>query len=291
VLDFSAAPAASQVCNIDLSGVGANVTSVAFASDNVGLAAVKDDPDPGTLVAYSVPGCQLLWDVALGIGPDSVVVSPNGKYAVVAIEDEEAEIGEVSTVACDPGTNERPGAVDVVQLTGSGAPAVTSVEIDLMGIPGVFCQDDPQPEGVAISSNSQYAYVTLQENNALAIIDLNTGSTIDVMSLGLTTHLADLTDGAHPAVMTELMTARRESDGIAYLGGYLFTADEGDTDMTAGIWSGGRTVTIFDADGALVGDTGSAIEELVNTNSDAWNDMSSRSNNRGPEPGESRRSR
>ncbi len=284
LLDFSEAPAATEICNLDLTGFGANITSVAFASSTVGLAAVKDDPNPGTLVAYSVPGCEVLWDLELGIGPDSVVVSPNGKYAAVAIEDEESEIGEVSTVACDPGTNERPGRVDVVQLTGPGAPAVTHVEIELVGVPGVFCQDDPQPEGIAISSNSRQAFVTLQENNALAIIDLKAGATTGVVSLGLTTHLADLTDGGHPAVITELMTGRRESDGIAYLGGYLFTADEGDTDDTEGIWSGGRTLSVFDPSGTLVTDTGSAIEELVNTNPDAWNDMAGRANNRGPEP-------
>ncbi len=282
VLDFGSVQAAAERCSADMTRYGTNVTSVAFVQSSIVLAAVKADPNPGRLVAISAFDCHVLWDRAIGIGPDSVVVSPNGRYAVIAIEDEETEVG---TIDVCPAANVRPGRVEIVELNPRGeVRAITSVPLNLVGIAGINCQSDPQPEGIAISDDNRYAYVTLQENNALATISLRTGAVESIISLGLTTHLADLTDGAAISI-TENMTARRESDGISFHGGYLFTADEGDSSKTGSEWSGGRTLSVFSvANGvpAFVADSGAQIEQLV-ADAGGWAVMQSRSNNRGPE--------
>jgi DNA-binding beta-propeller fold protein YncE len=283
VLGINKADRLEPGCVADMSVLGDNVTSVAFAREAI-LVALKNDPGAGILAGVSPASCATLWSLPIGIGPDSVVVSPDGMRAVIAIEDEENEVGTITTC---PAGNVRPGRVEVAALTNGGAtlPVVTQVPLNLAGIPGLNCISDPQPEGIAISADSQTAYVTLQENNGLATINLATASVVSIISMGTTTHLGDLTDGSTISI-SEMMTARRESDGASVLNGYLFTADEGDTDRTNGIWSGGRTMTVYDIRGAtpvLLTDTGDQIERLVG-NAGAWSSMENRSNNRGPEP-------
>jgi DNA-binding beta-propeller fold protein YncE len=126
--------------------------------------------------------------------------------------------------------------------------------------------DTLEPESVAFSHDSRFAYVTLQENNGVVRVDMLTAQ-LTFMGLGETTHAADLTvNGLYQPV--EILTAFREPDGIAVdrTGRFFVTADEGDTRNAAGSAGprGGRTVSVFDAEtGALLGDTGSQIDEAA----------------------------
>jgi hypothetical protein len=153
---------------------------------------------------------------------------------------------------------------------------------------------------VAVSGDSQLAYVTLQENNALATIDLRTATVASVISLGATTHLADVVNG-DGSLVDDPFTGRRESDGIAlsHDGRWLFTADEGDTARPTGsatVFSGGRTMTVLSAarfepgrgrsdasvtPPAIVADTGAQIEIAAAANGVL---DQTRARNRGPEP-------
>jgi DNA-binding beta-propeller fold protein YncE len=254
--------------------------------------------------AFEVATCAPSWQVPVGIGPDSIVVTRNGQRALVAIEDEENEIGLPQTTGCptDDGLNSRPGRVDLLDLRPgrNGAPTVKPIPINLMGIAEVNCQDDPQPEGLAVSGDSRLAYVTLQENNALATIDLQTDTVVSVISLGETSHPADVVNGTEIAI-DDPFTGRRESDGIALSqdGRWLFTADEGDTARPTGgatVFSGGRTMTVLSAarfapgrgrpdasvtPPSVVTDTGAQIEIAAAANKALPTD---RARNRGPEP-------
>ena len=294
-IDNPAAPV--QRCVVSTAAIGEPTSVAAHTSGAYGVAVIKNDPNPGTMLAFTVPTCAVLWQLPIGIGPDSVVITPDGSRAVVTIEDEESEVGDPS--AC-PVTNVRPGRVDIVLLPqlsprGAGVPTLQSVSLDLTGISGVNCPNDPQPEYVAVSPDSRLAYVTLQENNALATIDLYGATTLSIIALGVTDHLADTTnDGV--ANVTGPFTGRREPDGVAVSpdGQWIFTADEGDTSRTGTVFSGGRTMTVLRAPSLLaqrggspvvapviVTDTGAQIELLAAANNAL---PQSRARNRGPEP-------
>jgi hypothetical protein len=304
VFDLTQPSTLPEVCTYT-SPQGGEPTSVDLVPNGrTALVALKQDPNPGTLAAFDVPTCVHLWHVSVGIGPDSVIVTPNGQQALVAVEDEEREIEQPSTTNCptDGAPNSRPGRVDIVDLreARSGPPPVRRVPINLLGVAGVNCQDDPQPEGLAVSPDSQLAYVTLQENNALATINLRTATIASVISLGTTTHLADVVNGSGTDV-DDPFTGRRESDGIAlsHDGRWLFTADEGDTARPTGsftVYSGGRTMTVLSAarferrrgrpdaevvPPAVVTDTGAQIELAAAA---AGVLDQTRARNRGPEP-------
>lgn len=272
------------VQQIDVSAFG-EPTSVAFADNRTVLIAVKDDPNPGYLVVADIITGEIVSSIQIGIGPDSIAVALRRNLAVVAIEDEEEEVDDPT----NPPPNIRPGSVQIVDFSQGFAEnqlVVTSIPISLAGLPGVLMQNDPQPEYVAIDRAQSRAYVTVQENGAIAVINLFSKSVERVFATGITTHLADLTNNGTFSV-TEMMAGRREPDGIAVSpdGRFLFTADEGDTsseEPTDDDWSGGRTMSVFNAQtGALVTDTGSAIETAV-IGAGLLND--GRSDDRGPEP-------
>lgn len=132
-----------------------------------------------------------------------------------------------------------------------------------------------EPEYIAISPDATKAYVTLQEDDAVAVVDLLSEQVISYYGLGATQHKTDTRyDGW--VKFDQLMTGMREPDGITTIanGRYFVTADEGDTDVdnsmrtTEGLpASGGRSVSVFDATtGSLLGDTGNQLDEVAFAN-------------------------
>jgi Esterase-like activity of phytase len=101
------------------------------------------------------------------------------------------------------------------------------------------------------------AVVTLQENNAIVLVDLATGDILKSFSAGaidlegidiVTDNVIDQAD-SQPARL-------REPDGVAWIDTTHFaTANEGDLD------GGSRSFTIFDTDGTVVYDSGSDLED------------------------------
>jgi uncharacterized protein len=229
----------------------------------------------GSVAAYGLDG-TLLDSAPVGIQPDSIAISPNGQHAVVANEAE----------ATGPDADGGAGSISIVDLTGFNgiAPAelaVTTLALpSLAGVAGASTgrTDDIarlaidnrpatlEPENVAFTANSRFAYITLQENNAVIRLDVRTRQ-LEVVGVGQVNHLADLTVGGGYQP-TETLIAFREPDGLAIdkTGRFFVTADEGDTRNSAGAAGprGGRTLSVFDArTGAFIADTGSQLDDTA----------------------------
>ena len=128
-----------------------------------------------------------------------------------------------------------------------------------------------EPEYIAISPDATKAYVTLQENDGVAVIDLINEQAVRYYGLGVTRHKTD-TRAEGWVKFDQDMAGLREPDGIALMadGRYFVTADEGDTesegDQAGQAIAGGRTISVFDAKtGELVGDTGNQLDEIAYT--------------------------
>lgn len=247
----------------------------------------------GTVAAYRLSDGALLASVPVGIQPDSIAISPDGRHALVANEAEAIGLNQ----------NGGPGSLTLIDLAGCGARppdlSVTTIDLpSLVGLPGfstgrtddigrLAIDNTPatiEPESVAFSHDSRFAYVTLQENSGVARVDVQTAE-LTLFGLGQTSHAADLTvDGVYAPVQG--LTAFREPDGIALdvTGRIFVTADEGDTRNAVGAAGprGGRTVSVFDArSGAFWGDTGSQLDDAA---AEAGLYPDSRSNRGGSEP-------
>jgi DNA-binding beta-propeller fold protein YncE len=231
----------------------------------------------GWVSAYRISDGTFLAVANTGIQPDSIAISPNGRYAVIANEAEASGVG----------SNGGPGSLSLIDLkdfkpsqsdpqlsvqnillpSQNGVAGFSTGRTDDIGLISIDNTPDTlEPETVTFSHDNHYAYVSLQENSGVVRLKLsNQGLTF--FGLGQTTHLADLTNGGGYNPI-ESLTAFRESDGIGLSknGRYFFTADEGDTRNAVGSSGprGGRTVSVFNAStGAFISDTGSKIDDAA----------------------------
>ena len=253
--------------NVQTGGVG-EPTSLAITTDGrfVIIAIRMEDnvlnANPGLLRVYNIENLDaisLVKEISVGIGPDSISLAGSGTTlrAVVAIEDEETKDNGDASI---PGI--RPGRIDIVglqDLYGGTNSGVQSIElVDALTTLGAPYAADPQPEFVAINHNTQLAAITLQENNAIAILDLSNPETpalSHVFSTGTVTRTnnADLTKDKEIA-LTETFTGRREADGITWVSDTVVAiANEGDTEKGIdGIYPGARGFSLFDTSGNVI---------------------------------------
>jgi hypothetical protein len=187
--------------------------------------------------------------IPLGGQPDSIAISPNGRYAGITVENERVPDGPLGVTPA--------GFVAILDTTGN--PSRWQLRtVSLTGLATV-APNDPEPEYIDINRANQAA-VTLQENNHVAIIDLRSGTVISHFSAGqVASQPADLTNNGVIS-FTESLTANREPDAIAWTpDGNVVIANEGDLTSRAG----GRNFTIFTPTGEIVFDPSSAIEMLA----------------------------
>jgi len=237
--------------------VGGEPTSVAV-KNKYALAAVNTTPEKefidvsGKLVVIDIKAQKIKREIELGGQPDSIAVSPDGRYAVVAIENERDEDLDDSAIPQAPA-----GKLIIVDLHGNPKKWTTRT-VELTGLEGMLYSDDPEPEYVDINKNN-IAVVTLQENNHIALVDITTGNIINHFSAG-TQNLDDI-DTQKDSLITlgsSLIEIPREPDGVSWINdSLLVTADEGDMD------GGGRGYTIYNTDGDIVFNPGNAVEHAV----------------------------
>ncbi len=168
------------------------VNSVDVKNGIVAVAAENTDPtQPGYIVFYDTAGTYLGF-VNVGVLPDSVKFSPDGKKLVVANEGEPVEDGDGNLIANPP------GSVSVINIP-AGVPSATVTTLGFSAFDGreaeftnkglrlqqgVPMSLELEPEFPAISPDGKQAFVTLQEANAFAVIDLATPKIVDILPQG-----------------------------------------------------------------------------------------------------------
>ena len=185
-IDFTAAPF----------GFTNDINSVAVGNGVIAVAVgASPKTDPGKVFLLDADG-NLLGQVTVGALPDHLSFTPDGTKILVANE------GEIAPDGTDP-----EGSVSIIDISG-GAGSVTvstagfaSFNDDLAalkaegvrlfaGITGTqfastTVAQDLEPEYIAISPDGLTAMVTLQEANAVALLDIATGTFTDIVPLGL----------------------------------------------------------------------------------------------------------
>lgn len=247
VLDASNPAAMRELYAISADGVA---NSVAIRADGLGVIALEAPvkTDPGQLVFFDANADTptILGAVQVGALPDMVTISADGTRAVSANE------GEPS----DDFTVDPEGSISVVALpTGLAAPAQSDVRTaDFHAFEGGVLPSDVrvfgpaphtdfpvsrnlEPEYVALDGDT--AYVSLQEANAIAIVDLASATVTSVRPLGykahaLTENALDPSDkdGVFDLRTYEGLFGMYMPDGIVSYDAdgstYLVTANEGD---------------------------------------------------------------
>ena len=202
----------------------------------------------GKLQIIDIDNQTIVRTIELGGQPDSLKVSPSGKYAAIAIENERDEdLGDGRPPQFPP------GFVVIVHLIGTPANWDTQ-RVDLVGIPEKF-PNDPEPEFVDINERD-IAVVTLQENNHIVLIDLNSAEIIHDWPAGtVDLKKVDTEDDGLITLDQQLKKIPREPDAVTWISEWeLATADEGDLD------GGSRSFTIYDHRGKIRFQSGTSAE-------------------------------
>jgi DNA-binding beta-propeller fold protein YncE len=196
VLDLRDPRAPKLISTINVSSQGAGVNSVAVHDGLVALA-IEASPktNPGVVAFYNASDLRLLETVTVGALPDMVTFTPDGRYLLVANEGEPNSYGQPDSV--DP-----EGSVSVITVNRGGKPTVATAdfkafngkeaELRAQGIriygPGATAAQDLEPESITVNQSGTTAYVTLQENNAVAVVDIASAKVLSIRPLGFKNH-------------------------------------------------------------------------------------------------------
>ncbi|MEH7378882.1 choice-of-anchor I family protein [Bacillus sp. JJ1533] len=206
-------------------------------SQDLIVAAVQDaDYTKNGKIVVMNPNGEIQKTFDAGVQPDMVKITTNGKYILSANEGEPRNglRGE------DP-----EGSVTIVETTSGKATHLTfndaSVIDDDVHIRNngtkADASKDFEPEYIAVSKDGKKAYVTLQENNAIATIDIQKAKVLSVKSLGYKDHSIagnELDAARNGEIEFERLPilGAYMPDGIAHVTirgvDYLVTANEGD---------------------------------------------------------------
>ena len=215
------------------------MSSVALDPLGRGLGAAAVIPSdkahmPGLLVFFNYRTGKLLdHELTVGFHPDCVVFSEDGRHVLVANE------GEFNDQASTPGSL---SVVDVSALKSADEASVAVLKADthdFQGVPleGIRTTESDRPAAEAmepeyVTALDDRAYVSLQENNALAVFDLKERRWLAVQSLGTLRQTIDADDKDGKADISHQVAGLPMPDTIrAFRSGdtvIVATANEGD---------------------------------------------------------------
>ncbi|MEL6303927.1 MAG: choice-of-anchor I family protein [Bacteroidota bacterium] len=238
VFDISDVSAGQYVGSLNLNGRVPNSVSV---YDGMVAVAVEDQvkQNPGFVKVYDAESLQLTAAYQVGALPDMVTFTPDGKYLVVANEGEPDDDyvidpkGTISVISVESGT-----------IYDLDFEAFNAMEEDLESAgfrvfgPNATLAMDVEPEYVAVSDDSKTAWVTLQENNGVAVVDLESKQITEILPLGFKSYAVpgNEIDPSNRDDKKELRSVPvfgiYQPDAIAYYSvngmDYVVTANEGD---------------------------------------------------------------
>lgn len=244
-----------------------DITSISINNERKEIAVSvqeKDYTKAGRIVTVDYDG-NLKSIYESGVQPDMITYTPNSKYLLTANEGEPREgVGE--------GIVDPQGSVTIVNLENGETKLATFEKFDaqrdeLLNNNVILMKDanpsvDLEPEYIAIDSSSNKAYVSLQESNSIATLDIKAGEFTSVKGLGFKDHSQegneiDVVKDKEINIKTEEnLYGVYMPDGITLYEvngqSYILTANEGDArefgDFNAltDIKIGGKKVEVLD---------------------------------------------
>ncbi len=245
IINFSNPAAPSLITSISMAPYG-GITSVAVKNGIVAVASPNaDETLDGKVVFFDTNGV-FLKQVTVGALPDMITFTPDGTKVLTANEGQPN-----NNYTIDP-----EGSVSIIDISG-GIASLTQANVTTLLFTQFNAQEatliasgvrklkltstlsqDFEPEYITVSADSQKAWVTLQENNAIAEINLTNNTYTSVWALGtkdmsLPGNGFDASDNNNEVLIANWpVKAFYIPDAMASytVGGvtYLVTANEGD---------------------------------------------------------------
>jgi hypothetical protein len=280
--------------SIDLAttfGGAANINSISSVladSRGFGVASVipngKTSTDFGRIAIFNSSTGSILKTLDVGFHPDSVTITPDGSKLIIT---NEGEYGSTSKSTAE--AYARPGSISVINLSGIisaddvsnltsanvatydfSAPNLAS-GVSLTGIrDNTFSSNNAGTTALMANIEPEYttasntkAFITLQENNAIATFDFAAGKFEKISSLGTITQTIDASDkdgtsGGKLISINDVVKGLPMPDTITQFsrGGstYLVTVNEGDARGDDNDIARGATAGLIDTSNSGGGD-------------------------------------
>lgn len=192
IIDFSNPATPAVISTVNMLPYG-GITSIAVKNGIVAVASPNgtDAQQNGSVVFFDTAG-NFLKQVTVGVLPDMITFTPDGTKVMTA---NEGEPNDAYTV--DP-----EGSISIIDITG-GISNLSQSNVTTLSLAVFNGQEallaasggrkvkststlaqDLEPEYIAISADSQKAWVSCQENNAVIEVDLSTKTLGNIWGLG-----------------------------------------------------------------------------------------------------------
>lgn len=244
ILDFSNLSKIKMTGSVKMNRYVGGINSVAAGKGFVAIAVENSDPQGLGMVLFLDKDGKLINQVQVGHKPDMLAFSPDYKKLLVANEAEPNEEytndpeGSVSIIDISKGVHDLK-QVNVYTIDfrayNDSIEVLRKKGVRIFG-PNASVAQDLEPEYIAISSDSKYAWVTLQENNAVAKIDIENKKLLDIYAMG--EKKLNLRFGSLKSTELCPVSGFYQPDGITTFTAnnniYIVTANEGDIRMYKG---------------------------------------------------------
>jgi len=260
IVDFSNPSSPSLLSSVNVSTYG-NINSVAVHNGVVAMAIENANAQLNGSIVFLNQDGVFISQVEAGAMPDMITFNKDFTKVLTANEGEPDATyavdpeGSVTIVDLTPGyaalTNANATTVSLTQFNGQEA-ALIAQGIRIFSTSASVAQD-MEPEYIAISDDNTKAYVSLQENNAMLVIDLATSVIEAIRPLGYSDYSTgngmDASDQTGQVLITSLpVKGAYMPDAMVYstVGGqgYLFTANEGDSREFGSVVDAARISTL-----------------------------------------------
>lgn len=252
IIDFTNPAAPVTISTIDINPYG-GITSVAVSNGIVAVASPNlDEQLNGSVVFLDING-NFINQLTVGALPDMITFSPDGNKVLTANEGQPNNAytidpeGSVSIIDLTPGiANLTAANVNTIYFTNYNAQEAALIASGVRKLKATSTlSQDFEPEYITVDPTSTKAWVTLQENNAIAEIDLINGVIADLWAMGTKDFNAfgngfDASDNNNQILIANWpVKAFYIPDAIANFQvagvNYIITANEGDEKEYAGL--------------------------------------------------------
>jgi hypothetical protein len=260
IVDFSNPSVPVLLNSVSVTPYG-NINSVAVHNGVVALAIENANAQLNGSIVFVDQNGNFISQVAAGAMPDMITFNKDFTKVLTANEGEPNSTyssdpeGSVTIVDLTPGyaalTNANATTIALTQYNGQET-LLRSQGIRVFSTSASVAQD-LEPEYIAISDDNSKAYVSLQENNAMLVIDLLTLQIDTIRALGYSNYSSgnamDASDQTGQILITSLpVKGAYMPDAISYATingqGYVFSANEGDSREFGSVVDANRISTL-----------------------------------------------
>ena len=197
VLDLRQPSNPVKVASIAVSEAAPDLGAANSVAVKNGLVAVAvenaDKQAPGIVAFYRSSDLSLIGTIQAGALPDMVTFTPNGRYVLVANEGEPDDdyvidpMGSVTVIDLRRGVHRAVVRHATFEAFNDDVDELRAAGVRIFG-PGASVAQDLEPEFIAVDARSRRAYVALQENNAIATLNIRSAKFTRIRPLGTKDH-------------------------------------------------------------------------------------------------------